>query len=168
MSHETGTMKTLHDNNVITMDNQYNVYYDMLKDNLNLENGDVFYLTMLLGYTNNVSSSSPTTEAKKIESNKLIQVRTNYIRRYHPVMYAMMEEISGKQFLENFESEDKLSDYLKELVHYANGGLNLLIENVLNDYLSDSGRNYTKESDSFVEQVVQFFYDQVNTTEAPF
>lgn len=108
MSHETGTMKTLHDNNVITMDNQYNVYYDMLKDNLNLENGDVFYLTLLLGYTNNVSSSSPTKEAKKIESNKLIQVRTNYIRRYHPVMYAMMEEISGKQFLENFESEDKL------------------------------------------------------------
>lgn len=165
-------LKTLYDNNIITINDYYAPFYDMLKDNLDVQAIDIFYVTMLLGYKNNkqrkITKENQPDVVRATETSKVTQVRTNYNNDYHPVMYALMEEISGFQFFSDYNDE-KLKHNIEELNNYANGGMDLLIEEVLQDYLTESGqRNVMREKSDLVERVIQFLYDQLNNNEVPF
>ncbi|CAD7766670.1 MAG: hypothetical protein DNFNHJIP_00068 [Candidatus Argoarchaeum ethanivorans] len=105
---------------------KYRVLYNELKNYVVGDMHELFFLCVCLGYKNNISRKIGTNGDDRFWSKTI-----------HPNEWACYYSIMAKKYEMNFKAIVDDKKVILCMEEYANGGMQVLIENLLNDYIID-------------------------------
>lgn len=149
----------------VTIPMQYNIYYELLTGHIDgLKNHHVLMMTAFLGYRKGKRTKVDT---KTMTNVKKTEIRAEYMKEYQSWIYLILNHITEGRLFKDYESESENLGRLMngEFLEYANAGMDLLIDNVLNEYIAKDGTIkvgiYHLE-----EQLMHYLWDEIE--EIPF
>ncbi|GBD61698.1 hypothetical protein [Tetragenococcus halophilus] len=134
---------------LIKVDEKYEDIYTTLTEKTGLAIHEIFYLCTLLGFKSQQKSEEFIGGRKEFRVSYLEETQRS-------VLYAIANETIK---LSELTTSDAINSVIKEYQRYSNGGMEILIENVLNNHYKD-GRlqeNYTK----YDIDILKYIYDQL-------
>lgn len=145
----------------VSIPGKYNPYYKLLRESISLKNPDILFITAALGFYNDKKVS---VDKEKSTTDTLVEIRAEYLQPNQEWIYLLLNKITEGQLFKNY---DEISEDFGKLMNgpfleYANGGMELLIEKVLSDYMNHDQTDSKVSTDGLQEAFLHFLWDECN------
>lgn len=154
-------MASLFDGKVdIKTDSRYaNDYVALTQNGLGMTTGDVYFLSLIIGYRNAMTVPSADAKGKEFRPSYFTSLQQN-------LLYGFALNLSDVS-VEDITNSAQIMRIYTEFSAYANGGIEWLRENVFADQLSETGA-IDAEAEVVIQRLNQMIHDQLRPEVAPF